>query len=439
MGKYMSKLIEAFNNKEHKKAVQIGYEEIDQAPENADLYRLTAASLLNLKKKEEAIKLYKKSIKKIKNNKELFFDLGTIYLNSNNYDEAILYFKKSIKIDKNFTKALSNLGLVFSKLGNNKKAIDFYKKTIKCDPNFFIAIFNLALVHSRENELIEAEKYFKKCLAIDPNHAPSFSNYANILSKMDKYKEAEQLLFKGLNIYPNSKDINKELANLYMKLGFTKKSRDLLKKVFGSIKLDTNISKNKKENINKNFNNFIGAFPLKDMSLCEKIISFFEEKKDLQKRGQLSNNIIDHSRKKTIDIAIHPIDFGKEGYSIFESYITELENIYKKYIYKYSFLQGFKDISISTFNVQKYNSGDHFSEIHCERSNMSTSHRLLAWMTYLNDVDLGGETYFVHDDLKINPKKGETLIWPSDWTHAHAGLEVLKGPKYIITGWIDHQ
>ena len=58
-------------------------------------------------------------------------------------------------------------------------------------------------------------------------------------------------------------------------------------------------------------------------------------------------------------------------------------------------------------------------------------------MTYLNDVDGGGTTFFSHYDLEIKPKKGLTLIWPAEWTHAHKGNVLHSGSKYIITGWMD--
>ena len=57
-------------------------------------------------------------------------------------------------------------------------------------------------------------------------------------------------------------------------------------------------------------------------------------------------------------------------------------------------------------------------------------------MTYLNDVDDGGTTDFHYYDIKIKPEKGKTLIWPSEWTHAHSGSVLKSGEKYIITGWI---
>ena len=57
-------------------------------------------------------------------------------------------------------------------------------------------------------------------------------------------------------------------------------------------------------------------------------------------------------------------------------------------------------------------------------------------MTYLNDVSEGGPTDFDHFGIEVQPKKGLTLIWPAEWTHAHKGNVVTWGSKYIITGWM---
>ena len=59
-------------------------------------------------------------------------------------------------------------------------------------------------------------------------------------------------------------------------------------------------------------------------------------------------------------------------------------------------------------------------------------------MTYLNDVDDGGETEFYYQKLKVKPRKGLTLIWPADWTHTHRGLSSPTQEKYIITGWLNY-
>ena len=59
----------------------------------------------------------------------------------------------------------------------------------------------------------------------------------------------------------------------------------------------------------------------------------------------------------------------------------------------------------------------------------------MVFMTYLNDVTDGGETEFYHQQLKIKPKKGLTVIWPAGYTHVHRGITSNTETKYIATGW----
>ena len=56
-------------------------------------------------------------------------------------------------------------------------------------------------------------------------------------------------------------------------------------------------------------------------------------------------------------------------------------------------------------------------------------------MTYLNDVEKGGGTEWIHQKLKVKPEKGKTVIWPAEWTHTHRGIVAPKETKYIATGW----
>ena len=105
------------------------------------------------------------------------------------------------------------------------------------------------------------------------------------------------------------------------------------------------------------------------------------------------------------------------------------------YLENWSFLKGkWGNMYIGPFNIQKYHIGGHYNTWHSERENLASSHRVLAWMTYLNDVESGGHTDFLHYDLSLKPEKGKTVIWPAEWTHAHRGNPV-ESEKYIITGW----
>jgi hypothetical protein len=182
--------------------------------------------------------------------------------------------------------------------------------------------------------------------------------------------------------------------------------------------------------------NFIGCWQMEDNHICEDMIGFFEENKNLQGPGATSGGVRPLHKKST-DIAINPNELSDPKYKVFEDYFSLLQTFYLDYQEQWPFLKTFLDkIHVGSFNLQKYLPGDHFSNLHAERTQISNLHRLFAFMTYLNDVEEGGTTDFHYYGLKIKPEKGKTLIWPAEWTHAHTGSVVENGKKYIITGWL---
>ena len=156
--------------------------------------------------------------------------------------------------------------------------------------------------------------------------------------------------------------------------------------------------------------NFIGYWQLSNDNLFDKIIDFFEKNKNLHNQGSIDKGV-NLSEKKTTDLTIDPIDLREKNYLIFNDYFNELFNCYNDYKEQWPFLDvNIQTLDIPSFNIQRYLPGDHFSKIHTERSSTSTSHRVFAWMTYLNDLDKnsGGSTKFEHFDISFQPKKGKT-------------------------------
>ena len=194
---------------------------------------------------------------------------------------------------------------------------------------------------------------------------------------------------------------------------------------------------NRIENISNKIN-FIGSWHINNDELFEKIITFFENNKHLHNQGAIDSGI-SLLEKKTTDLTVDPVDLKDKQFSFLNDYFIELLKCYNDYKIQWPFIsENIKTVDIPSFNIQRYLPGDHFSKIHTERSSTSTSHRIFAWMTYLNDLndDAGGCTKFQHFNIKIKPQKGKTLIWPAEWTHAHSGEVLNSGKKYIITGWM---
>lgn len=92
------------------------------------------------------------------------------------------------------------------------------------------------------------------------------------------------------------------------------------------------------------------------------------------------------------------------------------------------------DISISDFLIQKYSPEEHF-DWHTDNSQYEK--RMITFIMYLNTMDenSGGETQF-WKGKNIIPTRGNVIFFPSTWTYLHRGDKVLKGDKYIVTGFI---
>lgn len=73
----------------------------------------------------------------------------------------------------------------------------------------------------------------------------------------------------------------------------------------------------------------------------------------------------------------------------------------------------------------------------------TSPHRVLSCLAYMNEDYEGGELIFntVRDDagypIKIKPKVGEMIIFPSDIRFMHEVLNVTLGRRYCIVGWYD--
>ena len=86
--------------------------------------------------------------------------------------------------------------------------------------------------------------------------------------------------------------------------------------------------------------------------------------------------------------------------------------------------------------IIQYEAGQHYGFHHDQGTMRSREeyHREISVILYLTDDFEGGETSFVHSNFK--PKKGEAIIFPSNWCFVHQGNPVIKGKKRIAVTWI---
>lgn len=85
--------------------------------------------------------------------------------------------------------------------------------------------------------------------------------------------------------------------------------------------------------------------------------------------------------------------------------------------------------------LQKTKPSGGYHKWHHEQSNLTTAERVLTWTIYLNTIEEGGETEFLHQSKRVKAQKGSIVLFPASFTHTHRGNPPLSGDKYILTGW----
>lgn len=96
------------------------------------------------------------------------------------------------------------------------------------------------------------------------------------------------------------------------------------------------------------------------------------------------------------------------------------------------------------FRMKRYLPNDHDEfGFHSDVGSYDSARRFLAFLWYLNDVKNGGETRFQmtadHDQaIRIAPRAGTVLMFPSLWTYPHLGQKPVSGPKWVVSGYLHY-
>jgi len=99
-----------------------------------------------------------------------------------------------------------------------------------------------------------------------------------------------------------------------------------------------------------------------------------------------------------------------------------------------------EDIMTDHVKIQKTLPAQGYHLWHTERyQERDGIKRILAYTIYLNTVEEGGETEFLHQSQRVKPVKGRIVIWPANFPYVHRGNPPLSGEKYIVTSWVNYK
>ena len=91
----------------------------------------------------------------------------------------------------------------------------------------------------------------------------------------------------------------------------------------------------------------------------------------------------------------------------------------------------------TTLKIQKTLPTEGYHVWHIEHGHgFENMARAFVFSIYLNDIEEGGETEFLHFSKRVKPKAGRIVIWPAGFPYLHRGNPPLSGEKYLLTSWM---
>ena len=181
---------------------------------------------------------------------------------------------------------------------------------------------------------------------------------------------------------------------------------------------------------------FINSWSLKDPSICDDLIKYFKASKNKQPgrfgyEGGYGKGTYDKKIKDSTDIPVRD-----SSSPVIQKYLEQLSQVLELYKDKYKFIDEAASWNLLfPFTIKHYKPKQGYHRWHYERAGLPTCNRMLVFMTYLNDVTKGGQTEWYYQKVKIKPKKGLTVFWPTDFNFTHRGVPSLTKHKYIVSGW----
>ncbi len=170
-----------------------------------------------------------------------------------------------------------------------------------------------------------------------------------------------------------------------------------------------------------------------DKELCRAVVELFDRDHD-KWRGEILNPSGDAAHEDRIKSS-WDLEIADEGHwrDIFRSIHPQIAGCMSHYLSQSPVLQSVA-LQATGYKIQMYPRNQGYFRWHAD--SVGKDARVAAMVLYLNDVEKGGETEFFHQRLKIAPKAGHLVLFPTSWNYMHCGHVPESGDKYVISSFI---
>ncbi len=354
-------------------------------------------------------------------------------------DEAAARYRQALAAGADQAVVHNNLGAVLLDLARASEAAASFRRAVEIHPAMAEAHLNLGRALRHQGHFAESLPSLERAMALNPTSGETAVVLANTLRDLGRTTDAIAVYSRALELKPDDREAGYNLGLALNAAGRHGEGLAAIAASAGIAHLSVTPSGPAPARVDiaaPTGPTFIGAWRMDRPEDCDQLIDFFE-RRELDHAAGRSARGLDTTVKHSTDLTVLPKDLDKPEFAAVKAHLRHLEACIGDYGVQWPhFGAMLKQVDVGPFTLQRYEPGGHFQHIHAERMSFGFIHRVLAWMTYLNDVEDGGETTFPHYDLTVRPQRGKTLIWPAEWTHVHAGMVVKTGRKYIITGWM---
>jgi hypothetical protein len=189
-----------------------------------------------------------------------------------------------------------------------------------------------------------------------------------------------------------------------------------------------------------NINNFIGVYDnYITKQECNRAIQFFEQ----QNKFNRTVNRIAFEQASILNKQDQQYFAGTENLDVwwdtFRPMMVNFDIAWNHYIKSTGADEAYDGgpFHFTNMKLQKTLPTEGYHVWHIEHNKgFSNEPRCFVFSIYLNDVEEGGETEFLHFSKRVKPKTGRIVIWPAAFPYLHRGNPPLSGEKYILTSWM---
>ena len=187
-------------------------------------------------------------------------------------------------------------------------------------------------------------------------------------------------------------------------------------------------------------NNFIGVYDnYITKEECDKAIKLYEDENKFNKtinRIATENASILQKQDKQYFAAGHNLDIWWDS---LKSMMFNFDMAWKHYTKNTGAEDAYGGVPFyfTSLKIQKTLPTEGYHIWHVEHGKgFDNEPRAFVFTIYLNNIEEGGETEFLHFSKRVSPKTGRIVIWPAGFPYVHRGNPPLLGEKYIVTSWM---